>query len=129
MLRRTVILLQFDYFRIGKYMFKIQNILNICSAELVDGLIIITYHAQIVIFAGQNADQLKLYCIGILILIYHNVAEPFLIVFQYIRTALKQFHCLHQQIVKIQCSSSIPSGIPDKHLPFSPDENLPLPEV
>ena len=103
MLRRTVILLQFDYFRIGKYMFKIQNILNICSAELVDGLIIITYHAQIVIFAGQNADQLKLYCIGILILIYHNVAEPFLIVFQYIRTALKQFHCLHQQIIKIQC--------------------------
>ena len=39
----------------------------------------------------------------ILVLIHHNIFKPFLEIFQYIRACLEQFHCFHNQIIKIQC--------------------------
>ena len=62
---------------------------NIRPSEPVNGLVIITYHTQIPIFGCQKADQLKLSRIGILILIYHNISEPFLVVIQNLAVILK----------------------------------------
>ena len=84
-------------------MLKIQNIFDICPAEFVNRLVIISYHAEISIFLCQNPNQLKLHRIRILILIYHNIAEPLLIIIKYLRLCLKQLYCLHEKIIKIQC--------------------------
>ena len=46
----TVILLQLDYHRIRKFLFKVQDILDIGSPEFVDGLVVIPYHTQIPVF-------------------------------------------------------------------------------
>ena len=99
---RTIILFQFDYCRIWKFLFKIQNIFNIRSPELINRLIIITNHTQISVFSRQKAHKLKLYGIRILILIYHNISKTFLIILQHIRLCLKQLNRLHQKIIKIQ---------------------------
>ena len=87
---------------IFKYTFKIQYILNIGASEFVNGLVIISYYTQILILAGQNANQLKLYRIGILILIHHNITESLLVILQNVWLCLQKLHRLHQQIVKIQ---------------------------
>ena len=100
---RTIILLQFDDCRIGKFLFKIQNIFNIGSPEFINGLIIITDHTEISVFARQQTHQLELHGICILILIHHNITKPLLIILQHIRLSLKQLHRLHEQVVKIQC--------------------------
>ena len=57
------------------------------------------------ILAAQYArvHKLKLCRIGILIFIYHNIAETFLITLQNIATILEQFHCLAYEVIKIQC--------------------------
>ena len=84
-------------------MFKIQDILNIRAAELIYGLVIVSNHTQITVLGCQQTDQFELYCICILILIYHDITETLLIIFQYIFLCLEKLHGLKQQIIKIQC--------------------------
>ena len=98
---RTVILFQFDHLGIIKYMFKIQDVLNVRTAEFINGLIIVANHAQVTVLGCQQMDQFELYCIRILILVYHDITETLLIIFQYIFLRLEKLHRLKQQIVKI----------------------------
>ena len=84
-------------------MFKIQDVLNIRAAELIYGLVIVSNHTQITVLGCQQTDQFELYCICILILIYHDITETLLIIFQYIFLCLEKLHGLKQQIIKIQC--------------------------
>ena len=54
------------------------------------------------VLGSQKTYQLKLCHIGILVLIYHNIPETFLIIIQYLRVILEQFHSLYDQIIKIK---------------------------
>ena len=101
-LRRTVILLQFDDFGFRIHFFIIQDIPDIGSAELINGLIIVTYHAQIAVTVCQQPNQFKLGRIGILILIHHDIAESFLIILQYLGAGLEKLHCLTDQVIKVK---------------------------
>ena len=60
--------------------FKVQAIINIRTADLIDSLVIITNDTQVLILSRKNTDQLKLCRLRILILVHHNIAEAFLIV-------------------------------------------------
>ena len=102
-LSRTVILLQTDHLCVREHSLKAQDILDIRASEFVDGLIIISHHTEVLIFGCQKTHELKLGQIGVLIFVHHDIAESLLIRVQDIRIALKQFHCLHNQIIKIQC--------------------------
>ena len=82
-------------------MFKIQDVLNVRTAEFINGLVIVANHAQVTVLGCQQMDQFELYCIRILILVYHNITETLLIIFQYIFLRLEKLHRLKQQIVKI----------------------------
>ena len=51
----------------------------------------------------QQTDEAELNCIGVLILIDHQVTKTLtLIIFQNFRTLLEKLHCLNQQIIKIE---------------------------
>ena len=100
-LRGTVILLQADHNSLRIIFFKIQNIPDIGSTEFVNGLIIVTDHTDVARSLCQQTDQLELCRIRILIFIHHDVPEPLLIIFQYIRTRLEQLHRIHDEIIKI----------------------------
>ena len=82
-------------------MFKIQDICDIGPAEFIDRLIVVSYHAKIFIFGSQKAHQHKLCGIGILILIYHDITQTFLISLQDIRMIFEKFYCQTDQIIKI----------------------------
>ena len=98
----TVILLQPDHTRPRKRLLKTENIFNIRPAEAVNRLIVIPYHANISIFFRQKAHKTELDRIRILILVYHDITEPLLIVIQNLLAGGKQFNRFHQKIVKIQ---------------------------
>ena len=83
-------------------LFKVQNIVDIRSAELVDRLIVITDHAQVFVFAREKTDQLKLRRVRILILVHHDIAETLLIVGKHLWICLQQLYRLYDEIVKIQ---------------------------
>ena len=60
--------------------FKVQNVVDIRAAELINRLVIITDHAKVLVLACQRAHQFELRRIRILVLIHHDVAEALLIV-------------------------------------------------
>ena len=93
---------QANDFCLRKNLFKSKNVSDICSAEFVNRLIVVTYHTEIFISGCKNTYKFKLGRIGILILIHHNVTEPFLIRLQNLSAVLKQFYCFYDQIVKIK---------------------------
>ena len=86
---RTVILLQTNHLRIRIDLLEAQYVLDICTAEPVNRLIVIADHTEIPVLGCQQAHQLKLRCICILILIDHDKTETILILFQYLRILLK----------------------------------------
>ena len=98
----TVVLLQLNYLSPRKCLLKAQDILDIGASEFVNGLIIITYHADIPVFSGQQIDELELHHIGILVLVHHYVTETLLIIIQHIRNILEQLHRFYNQVVKIK---------------------------
>ena len=100
--RAAVILLQLDHRRVGKVLFKIQNVADIRAAPAIDGLVVIAHHAQVAAFAGNQAYQLILGVVGILIFIHMHILKAALIVFQHRRMLHKQLQGFDQQIVKIQ---------------------------
>lgn len=56
---RTVILFQFDHLGIIKYMFKIQDVLNVRTAEFINGLIIVANHAQVTVLGCQRDGSVR----------------------------------------------------------------------
>ena len=88
-LRRTVILLQLDHTGFRIYFFKIQYITDIGAPKLVNGLVVVAYHAQIPVPGRQQTDEFKLRRIGILVFIHHNIPEAVLVAFQHFRHCLK----------------------------------------
>ena len=74
----TVVLLQLNNFGAGILVFKLQDVADISAAEAIDGLVIITDHTKIFMGVGQEAYQLKLRVVGILVLVYHDIPEMIL---------------------------------------------------
>ena len=102
-LRGAIVLLQTDHQGVGIDFFKIQDISDIGASEFVDGLVVVAHHAEIFVGAGQQADQFELGTVGILIFVYHDVAETSLIHLQHFVVGMEKLHGQHEQIVKIQC--------------------------
>ena len=97
----TVVLLQADGLGAGENLFEVQNVFNGGAAELVDGLVIVAHHADIVGTACQQTHQMELRHAGILVLVHHNVAEFVLVVLPGLGVRLEQAHGMEDQIVKI----------------------------
>ena len=98
----AVILFQLNDPCARKRLLKAQYILYIGSAEPVNGLIVVSHHTDVPVFGGQKAHKPELGRIGILILVYHDVTESFLVVLQNLRMGFKELHRFHQQVIEIQ---------------------------
>ena len=77
-----VILLQFNDLCPGKHLLKAQNIPYIRPPEPVNGLVVIPHHTQVPVLGSQQADQLELGQVGVLVLIHHDILKPLLIIIQ-----------------------------------------------
>ena len=98
----TVVLLQLNDLRPRESTLKVQDIADIGSPELIDGLVIVTHHAEVLVLSGQQLNEAELGRVGVLVLIHHDVFEPLLIILQYIGVGAEQIHSLKDQIVEIQ---------------------------
>ena len=70
----AVVIFQFHHSGVGVTLFKRENISDIRTSERVNGLIIITHHADIVVGTGEGLNHIELQGVGILVLIDHDVA-------------------------------------------------------
>ena len=98
----AIVLFKLDRLCFGIYLLEIEDVTDIRTPELIYGLVIITYHTDIMMRIGQKSYKLKLHGIGILILIHTYISEPVLISTQHFFVFFEKLHTLKQQIVKIE---------------------------
>ncbi len=84
---RTVVLFQFNHGCIRIMVFKIQNITDVGAAEFVNGLVVVADNTEIslnlTLLIGKmrkKADELKLYRVGILVLVDKDILKTAAIV-------------------------------------------------
>ena len=68
--RGSVVLFQTNSFCFRVNFLKLQNILNRCSTEAINALVVITHNAYILLWTSQQANQFKLCNTGILIFVH-----------------------------------------------------------
>lgn len=86
--------------------------------------IIVTHHAEVLVLSGQQLNEAELGRVGVLVLIHHNITEPFLIILQHLRIVLEQstvFMSDHQN--PEHCSVLTVSDTPGRPLPPSGHDN------
>ena len=98
----AVVLLQADDLGVAVLVFKIQDVLDGGAAELVDALVVVADHADVLMSARQQADQQKLGVVGVLILVHHDVAEAVAVFFQHVGVLLENFDGKDDDVVKVQ---------------------------
>ena len=98
----AVVLLQTDDTGIFILLLKGQNILNGRAPEAVDGLVIVTHYAEVLVSTRQRGGQQVLQIVGVLILVDEHIAEFALIVSTHLLVLLEQTHRVQDDIVKVQ---------------------------
>ena len=71
-------------------LFKTENIFNCSTAEFVNALIVIAYHAKVLAFLGEQFDKHILRMVRVLILVHQDISELVLEIRKDIRTLQKQ---------------------------------------
>ena len=108
----TVVLFQADGLGALEHLLKVEDVLDGGTAELVDGLVVITDNADIVGAARQQAHKVKLGNAGVLILVHNYVLELILIVAAGFLIVLQQLDGVVDEVVKVHGARLFqPSGV------------------
>ena len=102
-----VIDIQDHRLRIFKIFRKIQHDLRASATEMIDRLIIVSHHKQIVLRCCQHLHDIILKMIDILKLIHQNIVKLFLPCRQDIFSFFQKFITAQQHIIKVKFSSFI----------------------
>ena len=100
-LRRAIVPLQPHGCDLWKVVFEVQNVPEIGPAPLVDGLVRIADHAQVVV-GGEVADEEVLRAIGVLVLVHHHVAELSGVALAHGGGLVEELDGLQQQVIEIE---------------------------
>ncbi len=101
-LSRTVVLLQANDGGAGKIAFEVQDIADIGAAPSINRLVLVADHADVVALLGQQAHQIVLAAVGVLIFVHHH---EFVALVQALAGGVvmaQQVHGFEQQVVEIQ---------------------------
>ena len=72
-LRRTVVLLEDDRAGAGEVPLEVQDVAQVGASPRIDRLIVVTHDAQVPARPGEQACQLELSAVGVLVLVDHEV--------------------------------------------------------
>ncbi len=95
-LGRAVILLQPDGDGARKIPFEIQDVADVRAAPAIDGLILVADHRDVMAVSGQQAHQIVLAAIGVLVFVHHQEFVAAIDALLGGRVVGKQTYCLKQ---------------------------------
>ena len=88
--------------RVREIVLEIENVLDVGAAPAIDRLVFVAHHADVVVRLREQAHQLVLAAVGVLILVDHDVAQAPVPGLARGVVVLQQAHGFEQQIVEIQ---------------------------
>ncbi len=97
----AVVLFQADGLHVRVVLFKLEDVAHGGASEAVDGLVVIAHHAEVVMLRDDEADDLKLHHVGILILVDHHVLKPLAVFGAHFGVALEELGGVIEDVVKI----------------------------
>jgi hypothetical protein len=106
-LGRPVVLIQRDDPGSREISLEVQNIRDVSTPPSVDGLVVVSHHADVPVFLNKQPDQFILYGVGILEFVDHHVLEQTLVDLQYLGKPAQKDNRQSEEISKIE--SVIPS--------------------
>ena len=98
----AVVLLQTDRPGVGILLLEIQDIFDISAPETVNGLVVVTHHAEILPPPCQERGQQILHMVGVLVLVHQHIAEFVLIVGQHLRLLPQKRHRMVDDVVEVK---------------------------
>ena len=98
----TVVLLQLDHLQRREIFLQQHQVLRPRAAPGVDRLVVVTHHGKARAVAHQQLNQLVLTGVGILVLIYQQIANTLLPAFAHLFVALQQQRRQQDQVVEVQ---------------------------
>src|SRR5579863_4154733 len=101
-LGRAVVLLEADDARAGIVLLESQDVLDGRATPAVDRLVLVADHAEVLVRARQQAYQLVLDAIGVLILIDQDVAKALVVLPANIVRRIEESRRLEKQIVEVE---------------------------
>ena len=100
-LRRAVVLFEFEESSLGKLLLKVENIVDVGPAKAIDTLRIIAHDADSPMpFSEQRHDTL-LHMVGVLIFIHQHIAKSGSVIGPHSLVVAQQLMGEHQQIVEV----------------------------
>ena len=97
----AVILLESDDAAAPVLAFKAQDVFDRGAAEFVDGLVVVTHHADVSPAVRQKGGQAVLQTVGVLVLVDEDVAEAALPVLEHVGIFLQELDGVVNEIVKV----------------------------
>jgi hypothetical protein len=101
-LRRAVIALEANHFGVRKVARKTEKDGNVSAAPAVDGLVFVANHADVLVRADEQAKQIVLDAVGVLIFVDVNVLKAVSPFFADLRRFAKQTRGAEQEIVEVE---------------------------
>ena len=98
----AVVAFQLEHVRALEILFEMQDILNLRTTPPVDGLVVVADHEQIPVHGRKQFDNLVLYLVGVLELVYEDIAEFAAQILAHVLVLAEQIARLVEQIVEIE---------------------------
>ena len=100
-LRRAVVLFQFEELHLRVIALEVKDILYVGSAEGVNALCVVAHDADVLVACRQLLDDEILCIVGVLILVHHDVLETLLVFQQHVGEVAQQDIHVEQQVVEV----------------------------
>ena len=102
-LRRAIVLFEFEELCLRVDLLKIKNVINICAPKTINTLCVISYRTHMMMLLRQLQNNTLLHVVCILILINQHILKSLRILDSNIIMLLKEAPCENQQIVEVHC--------------------------
>ena len=98
----AVVLLESNHDRFGVVSFKVEDVGDICATEGIDRLIVIPDDGEVAVLLRQQAQELVLRPVRVLVFVNENVAESAMILLEHLRVLGVQLHGSPNEVVEVQ---------------------------
>ena len=102
-LRRAIVLFQFEHTTAIILLLEVEDIVDISSTKSIDTLCIVSHHAYVLMATGQLPHYLLLNVVGVLILIHKHEAVTLPVFIPYLWIVVEEAEGIYQEIVEIHC--------------------------
>ena len=106
-LGRAIVLLERDNLSGRPVALKVEDVADVCAAPAIDGLVVVTHHAEIAVFGGEFAYPGVLDAVGVLVLINVQVLPLRSVAIRNGGRLLQKAQPLEEQVIKVEGFKSL----------------------